>query len=348
MRYTDGYLEGLLRRAKTCDIEKYAGAIVIVTGASGLVGSALADVLLCANAELGLEARVVLAGRDGGRMATRFAHWGRHAYEYAVYDAARPVDFSFSADYVFHCASNANPRLYATMPVETLVENVEGMTGLLGYMRRCESPRLLYVSSSEVYGSREGMEPYREKDQFYVDPLSPRSCYPSSKRACETLCASYRAEYGIDFVVARPGYVWGPMCTPSDTRAHAEFARDAAGGHDIVMKSPGSQLRSYMYAVDAAGAMLEVMALGEPGAAYNIGVPGFACTIRQFADALAEAGGVVIVRDFPSEQEAAGYSPVSCSALDCSRLKSLGFEAQFTLKEAARQTVECMRGVKLP
>lgn len=201
---------------------------------------------------------------------------------------------------------------------------------------------MLYVSSSEVYGSREGIDLYRESEQFPVDPLSPRSCYSASKRACETLCASYLSEYGVVFVAARPGHVWGPTVTAHDTLAHAQFAREAAAGRDIVMKSPGSQLRSYIYSTDCAGALLAVMSRAASGEAYNVGVPGFTCTIRHLAEALAGAGGVDIVRNYPSEREAAGYNTMSCSALDCSRLAALGFSARFTLEEAARQTIECM------
>lgn len=343
MRYSRGYLDALDRRALSLDLGSLAGRTVLVTGASGLVGSSLCDLLLRANETMGLRATIVLAGRSEGRIRDRFRHWGDGAYRYAHHDSALPLGFGFDADYVFHCASNAHPRLFVERPAETLAENVLGTSNVLSYARDHGTTRVLYVSSSEVYGQREGMEPYREDQQFYVDPLSPRSCYPNAKRACETLCASYGAEYGVDCVIARPGHVWGPMVTGSDSRAHAQFAREAAAGRDIVMKSPGGQLRSYVYAVDCAGALLAILLCGETGQAYNVGAPGFTCTIRQLADALAVAGGVRVVRDFPTDEEAAGYNPMSCSALDCSKLASLGFEAQSSLEEAARQTVECMR-----
>lgn len=343
MRYTKGYVEGLLTRAEACDLSCLRGGSVLVTGASGLIGSALADVLLCANDALGLGARLMLAGRHEASLRGRFFHWGRGAFEYVPHDLAVPLGDAPAADYVVHCAGNAHPVAYARSPVETVTGNVAGTDHVLSYARDHGVRRVLYLSSSEVYGSKEGAEPFREGEQCYVDPLSPRSCYPASKRACETLCASYLAEYGVDSVIARPGHIWGPMVTASDSRAHAQFAREAAAGRDIVMKSPGSQLRSYMYAVDCAGALLALLARGEAGRAYNVGVPGFTCTIRQLAEALATAGGVHIVQDFPTEGESASYNPMSCSALDCSRLAALGFRTRFSLGEAAAQTVECMR-----
>ena len=67
-------------------------------------------------------------------------------------------------------------------------------------------------SSGEVYGEGDGRV-FTEEYSGYVDCASPRSCYPSSKRAAETLCISYGVEYNVDVVIARPCHVYGPEFT---------------------------------------------------------------------------------------------------------------------------------------
>ena len=72
-------------------------------------------------------------------------------------------------------------------PVETMLANIMGLNELLAAADKTQLKRILYISSSEVYGVNKSFEPYKEDDLGYVDILSPRSSYPSSKRAAETL-----------------------------------------------------------------------------------------------------------------------------------------------------------------
>lgn len=343
MLYTDAYLDGIDCALSQLDLEAFAGRSVLVTGASGLIGSALADMIFRANQNQGLGAELFLAGRSPERLKKRFSYWGGDSWRAVRYDALASAAFDFSADYVFHCASNAHPKMYAEQPVETIMANVVGTANILSYARDVGAERVLYVSSSEVYGSRNSVKPYTEGDYCPVDLLRPRSCYPNSKRTCETLCASYLAEYGVQSVVARPGHIYGPTALPSDSRAHAQFARDAAAAREIVMKSPGTQLRSYMHCTDCAAALLTIIVRGGPGEAYNVGDPSSICSIRELAEYFALAGGVAITDDYPTQEEAAGYNLMSCSALDCSKLVDLGFEAVIPLSEGVRQNIECWR-----
>lgn len=344
MKYTDGYISDLREAASDMRLAIPDGSSILVTGASGLIGSALADVLLMRNAELDGRVFVSLAGRSSGRIKRRFSHWGENAYSFVAYDALSSLRLREKYEFIVHCAANAHPGAYVNEPVETAWGIVNGAHGMLESIRNQGSGKLLFVSSSEVYGQRNGMKPYGEGDFSYVDVTNPRSCYPSAKRLAETLCASYVTEYGVDAVIARPGHIYGPQITAADTRAHAQFARDAAAGHAIVMKSDGSQLRSYTYSLDCATALITILLQGEQGEAYNISNRNSIVTVRELAETLAKAGNVDIRFEKPVGHEAAGYNPMSCSALDSTKIESLGWTGGFDLMRGARATVDALRG----
>lgn len=340
-RVYEGWLGDLRLAGRQLDPAPLDGKAVFVTGAGGLIGSCVADMLLCLSRDAGIGLRVLLGTRRPDALRARFPYW-EGAYEPVVYDAALPPLPEESLALVVHCASNAHPKAYSEQPVETAMTNVLGTSNLLAKLARDGGGRMVYVSSSEVYGRRASVEPYREGDCFPVDSLDPRSCYPASKRLAENLCASFGAEYGVDSVIVRPGHVYGPTQTRSDDRAHAQFAREAAAGRPVVMKSAGAQFRSYCYVADCASAMLFTALRGASGEAYNIANPESDCTIAELAQAMAAAGGVELARKEASDAEKRGYARMDNSALDSSKLRELGWSGCFSLEDGARRTVELL------
>ena len=345
MRYTDEYINDInLVTENIPDYEKFKGSEILITGATGLICSAVADILLYLNKNRDFGMKIYLAGRNENGMIERFAGFeeGRD-YHFVSYDATKQLSEMISADYIIHGASNADPARISGEPVETILANVMGLNSLLSAVDKDKLKRLLYVSSSEIYGVNETREPYKEEQLGYVDILSPRSSYPSSKRAAETLCIAYGEEYNIDTVIVRPGHIYGPTIKASDSRASALFSLKAASGEDIVMKSRGEQLRSYCHVLDCASAMLSVLIRGEKGNAYNISASKAIVTIREMAEAFAEAGNVNIVFDVPTESEVKSYNVMPCSALSSVKLEALGWKAAFDMKKGALHTVNMLK-----
>ncbi len=335
-------IERVIRHIPNMDMLK--GKDILITGCTGMLCSPVADILLFLNSEYSFGINVKLAGRSEERVRDRFSYW-EGKYEFVPYDATSPerLDASIHADYIIHGASNANPSIYTKEPVETMLSNTTGLKVLLDHARDTGCKRLLYVSSSEVYGRKESSDPYPEDFYGYVDILNPRACYPNAKRMAETMCVAYSEEYGTDTVMVRPGHIYGPTITPSDSRATAQFTRNVANGEDIVMKSMGTQLRSYCYILDCASALLCVLLNGEKDNAYNISNPDSIVSIRDTAEALAKAGGVKVVFDVPTDTEKKGYNLMDNSSLTSDKLQSLGWSAEFSLDEGASRTVELFR-----
>lgn len=313
---------------------------ILITGATGMICSAVAEVLFYLNREKSANIQIILAGRNRERMKKRFYCFEEGKdFSFLQYDATSAIPQNIKADYIIHGASNADPGKFAKEPVETMLANIIGLNTLLKSATNNNAKRLLYISSSEVYGRKEEKRPYKEDDYGFVDILNPRASYPSSKRAAETLCVAYSAEYGLDTVIIRPGHIYGPTITSSDSRASAQFTRQAKAGENIVMKSAGRQLRSYCYTMDCASAILTVLINGQCKEAYNISNPQSVVTIREMAEALAKAGNVKIVFENPSDIEIKSYNLMDNSSLESDKIEKLGWKAVFDIISGMQKTL---------
>ncbi len=334
------YRADLARALEANDFSALAGRRVLITGATGLIGSALTDLLLQLNRG-GAEIRVYAAGRSAEKIRARF---GDEPLLIPVpYDALGPASFDFDADYIIHTAGNASPEAYVKDPVGTMLGNVHGMLELLRYGLACGAEKTVYLSSSEVYGTGGTGEAFTEGQYGYVDLLNPRSSYPMGKRAAETLCACYASQYGSRVSIARPGHIYGPTASVRDGRVSSAFAWQAARGEALTLKSAGSQLRSYCYCVDCAGAILQILLRGESCEAYNIANPASVITIRRMAELLAEAGGVPLLGRAPTEAERAAFNPMDNSSLNSDKLLALGWQGVFSAEEGLAHTVDILR-----
>lgn len=328
----------------TLSLEQLAGKHVLITGATGLIGLAIVDILHAYSCTSSQPVYILAAARNVEKAKARFKDYvDSDFFRIVEYDACKALTFDFHADYIIHAASNAHPAVYVAEPVQTMIANFTGLNRLLDYAQEVSAARLLYVSSSEVYGKNEHGRPYKEDDYGFVDLLNARASYPSAKRAAETLCAAYTAQYGLETVIVRPGHIYGPTMTQEDSRASAQFARDAVEGRNIIMKSAGSQLRSYCYAYDCASAILSVLTTGEAAQAYNIAGGDCELSIFDLATLFAQCAGVQVERQIATEAEKQGYNLMDTSALNGDKLAALGWSSAITPREGAMETVVMLR-----
>lgn len=250
-----------------------------------------------------------------------------------------PLDGNINFHYIIHAASDASPNFFVKKPVEVIKSNIIGVFNLMDYGINHDLKRFLFLSSGEIYGEGDGSV-FEENSSGYINTMLPRSCYPSAKRAAETLCVSYGVEYGIDAVIARPCHTYGPYFSESDNRVYAQFIRNVLEGQNIVMKSYGHQFRSWCYVVDCASALLYILLKGKNGEAYNIADNSSNISIRELAEIVAEIGGRKVVVELPSDEEKAGFNVVKKSIFSTDKLKSLGWHIEGSLKEKMQATIE--------
>ncbi|MCD7843053.1 MAG: NAD-dependent epimerase/dehydratase family protein [Clostridiales bacterium] len=327
--------------------QELRGKTLFLTGGTGLIGSTLTSGLLYANRQRQLGMTLVLLVRDVERAARQFSDqraYSGDALVLAEGTLERLPAFPMPIDYVVHGASPTASAYFVQHPVETISTAVDGTANLLALAKEKNAAGFVYLSSMEMYGTIHTEAPLTEKDVGYLDPLVIRNCYPESKRLCEALCAAYASEYGVNAMSVRLAQTFGPGVAANDKRVFAEFARCAMNRQDIVLQTEGKSKHCYVYAMDAAAAILTVLLKGQAGCSYNAANPATYSSIREMAEMVARelAGGEIGVKIAATEESRKKYPADHFLNLDPASLCELGWAPTVDLMEMYRRMIAAM------
>jgi len=325
--------------------ERFSDMTVAITGAAGFVPAYMVETLLSLGNRLNSPPRVIALVRDVEKARTRFArHLSSDSLEIVRHDASDAIAVERAANFIVHAASLASPKHYGVDPVGVARPNTVGTDHLLQWATDLGA-RLLYFSSSEVYGEAP-VAPTGEMDFGVIDhPTSARACYAESKRAGEMLCASYARQFGTEAVVVRPFHTYGPGMALDDGRVFADFVSDVVAGRNIGLTSDGMATRSFCYLGDATEAFFRVLLIGATGEAYNVGNPDTEISIRDLADLIAEMHPELRVEVVRQPNRIDGYTSStvlrSCPAID--KIVALGWRPSTGLASGLKYTIESFR-----
>jgi len=227
---------------------------ILLTGGAGFIGSSVADRLLneghtvvCLdNFDTYYNPERKRENTERARLSPRY-----HSYEADIRDA-RVVHRLFSDhrfDAVIHLAARAGVRPSVQDPALYFDVNVQGTLVLLEAMRQWGVKKMVFASSSSVYGDS-ATPPFAEEKA--VDrPLSP---YAASKRSAELLCHTYHHLYGLDIFCLRFFTVYGPRQRPE--MAISQFTDKILHGQAITVFGDGSTARDYTYIDDIVNGII--------------------------------------------------------------------------------------------
>jgi nucleoside-diphosphate-sugar epimerase len=298
---------------------------VLVTGGLGFLGSRLAQTLAGAGHEV-----VALDNgfRDSGERPD-----GVRAIDADVRDGAAVREAARGAEAVVHLAAIQGTGNFYAIPDEVLDVNLRGTLNVAEACAQEGVRRLVFSSSSEVYGEPSTF-PTREEHPLSVpDPLNPRYSYGGSKIAGELIVLNAARRNGFEFTILRYHNVYGPAM--GWDHVIPQFIRRLELGEEFTIQGDGSQTRSFCYVDDAVAAT--AAAVTAPGAAnriVNVGNPE-ETTIRELAALLARiAGKRVEPRHVPFEGEGARRR-----LPDVARAREvLDFDPRVSLEEGLRET----------
>lgn len=316
-------------------INQFLGKTIYITGATGLIGSNLVKTLLSNSG-----CKIVVQTRNESKARLMF----NERVEYVVCDlTTRPV-YDGKVDYIIHCANPTSSKYFVDNPVETIKIAVNGTINILEFAKEKEVQSFVFLSTMEVYGSPKKGHKVKECEGGSFDSSVVRNCYPLSKQTCESLCAAYASEYGINSKVLRLTQTFGSGVEYNDGRVFAEFARCAIEKRNIVLKTKGETERCYLDISDAVSAILTVLLNGKIGEIYTAANEETYCSIYEMAKLVAEMNGIdVEIKE--QDISKSGYANTLYMDLDTSKLRNLGWEPVVGLEDSIKKLIDYMKGL---
>ena len=346
MKYTKIVKEDTDEIIEYCSLElllpKLSNKTFLITGASGMIGSYFLYTLMRLNelydANISIKALVRNPNKLDGVVKND------KSVDIVIADITKPISIDGDVDYIVHAASPASPKIMGKYPVETNFANTLGTANTLLLARDKNASGYLFISSREIYGEpNENQEFFTEDGPLgQVNPLIPRNGYAEGKKAAENMCSGFKEEYGLNTKIVRLAHTYGPGMSIDDGRVQADFLNNILHDENILLKSEGSQIRTYTYIADAIKAMFLVL-LKSNDIVYNIADEKSKTSIRQLAEVLVNIypdKNLKLVFDIPKEHQR-GAASFSRGILSTNKIRGeLGWNPKYSIEDGFKRTVE--------
>ena len=336
-------LEDIINRS-TSALDVINHSTVLVTGATGLIGSLVIKTIYYANVYGNYDIHAIAMIRNTEKAEWIFGNILKHPnISLTVGDVCQKLKIEHDVDYIIHGANPTASKYFVTHPVETIQSIINGTDNILQLAVEKKIKSMVYLSSMEVYGQVAGYrQVVSEKGLGYIDVLDTRSSYSEGKRMAECLCASYASEYGAPVKMARLALTFGAGADYNSTRVFGQFARAVVEKHDIVLHSTGETLLNYCYTTDAISAIFAILVRGQSGTAYNVSNDKEIYSVRDVAQMLVNKysdAEIKVVVDIPQDNKTYGYNKVTSHILDNYKIRSIGCQFQVPILNALSRLI---------
>lgn len=329
----------------------YSGKTILITGATGLIGSHVVDALMRVD-----NVKVIAQSRNEQKLQKCFEVYRNcKNFRYVAMDISKGLpDIDEQIDFIFHAASPMERDIIANSPVDVILPNLVGTVNCLEYLVKQEKKsgfkgRVVLFSSVTVYGNNTLKDRIiTEKDTNVTEYLEAIGApYSQSKRMCEVIAQAYKRQYDVDFVIARLSTVYGNTTIKPKT-AFFEFLKKAIDREDIELNTIGLARRDNIYIDDAVRGLLAICAKGISGESYNVssgGKLGNFAAVDEIAEVITEQANNIYCDCNKIKVIFAGPSTNNVSRrpgliLDNTKLEDLGWELQTSLANGIKKTIE--------
>lgn len=320
---------------------KFKNKKIFITGATGLIGSILVKSILLKSKKENLGIKLLLLVRNKEEAEKIFGKEKNIKYIISSIEDYQPQNIEI--DYIIHGASPTKSKYFIEKPVETMDISIIGTKNILEQAKISNIKSMIYLSSMEMYGTLQE-ENVKEDMQGYIDPLNTRSSYSQGKRICELYNFSYFKEYKIPVKIARIAQTFGAGISEKENRVYKVFADSIIEKKDIILKSEGTTIINFSYTTDTVIGLLYILLKGKSGEAYNLVSDKTNMTILDSAKWLAEKygeGKINVKIEIPEDN--AGFAPNNKMVLNNEKLKQLGWNYKYDLKQGYERLIKYLR-----
>lgn len=305
---------------------------VLITGATGFIGSMLVKTINAANVKYSLGIRIIGQIRDDKKARNLFGN---------LYDKLEFVkNLNGTYNYIIHTISPTASKFFVEHPVETIKISVESTLEIME-VAKTNHANIIYLSSMEQYGIPYSSEQKMTEDKVgIIDHLNIRSSYSESKRLCECLCVSYAREYGVDVKIIRLAQTFGAGIPLVDNRMPMQFAKAVVDGKNIILHTEGRSICNFVYISDAIAGILTVLKNGNKGEVYNLCNDEETKSVYDIANLIVSEIANDKIKVNIEKKNNMGYAPDVALFLDSSKLRSLGWNAKIGMIEGYRRLIE--------
>lgn len=320
--------------------EKLRNKRLLITGARGYITTYLVNSFMKLNDIYNLKIKIYALCREKDKSEKYYSELiGRDDFELIIQDVCEKIDNIYHVDIVIHAASIANIYAQLKNPYDTLKANIIGLNNIIDYCEEHNCEQLLFFSSFLVYGDLNMKADENITPLGYLDFRNYKNAYALSKQMGELMLnCKKRSGFKPKVKIIRLLNVYGPGEHYNEKKAMTDFLGNFLRTEDIILKSDGHQIRSYLYLTDAIKGIFYILLNGKDKECYNLASEKNIFTIKEMAEILAHNSENITVKIIKKDER---YFKNNDSVMlaDTTKLKSLGWKETVLLTDGIKRLI---------